>query len=168
MKTKWFAFIGFAAAALLTASAANAEQWTLGFSGTGTSGNIVFTATHLSDIPARSQITAATGTINGESITGLSNWWGANNVLYTNDKSFFADSGGIAFNTATNTYNLWNHYGAGMVASNLALGYVAGPDITFTLTQTAPIPEPETYAMLMAGLGVMGAMARRRKQKSIA
>lgn len=30
---------------------------------------------------------------------------------------------------------------------------------------TAPVPEPETYAMLLAGLGVMGAVARRRKAK---
>jgi hypothetical protein len=29
---------------------------------------------------------------------------------------------------------------------------------------TAPVPEPETYAMLLAGLGVMGAIARRRNQ----
>ncbi|CAM8671043.1 PEP-CTERM protein-sorting domain [Comamonadaceae bacterium] len=29
---------------------------------------------------------------------------------------------------------------------------------------TAPVPEPETYAMLLAGLGLMGAVARRRKQ----
>lgn len=29
---------------------------------------------------------------------------------------------------------------------------------------TAPVPEPETYAMLMAGLGVLGAVARRKKQ----
>jgi hypothetical protein len=28
----------------------------------------------------------------------------------------------------------------------------------------APIPEPETYAMLLAGLGLMGFVARRRKQ----
>ena len=27
----------------------------------------------------------------------------------------------------------------------------------------APVPEPETYAMLLAGLGLMGFMARRRK-----
>lgn len=29
----------------------------------------------------------------------------------------------------------------------------------------APIPEPETYAMLLAGLGLLGVMTRRRKQK---
>lgn len=29
----------------------------------------------------------------------------------------------------------------------------------------SPVPEPETYAMLLAGLGLMGGMARRRKQK---
>ena len=32
-----------------------------------------------------------------------------------------------------------------------------------TQTITAAVPEPETYAMLMAGLGLMGFIARRRK-----
>ncbi len=31
----------------------------------------------------------------------------------------------------------------------------------------APIPEPETYAMMLAGLGLMGFVARRRKQKTL-
>ena len=34
------------------------------------------------------------------------------------------------------------------------------------LTVAAVIPEPETYAMLIGGLGLLGAVARRRKQKS--
>jgi hypothetical protein len=31
-------------------------------------------------------------------------------------------------------------------------------------TYTAPVPEPETYAMLLAGLGLMGTIARRRNK----
>jgi len=33
---------------------------------------------------------------------------------------------------------------------------------------TAAVPEPETYAMLLAGLGLLGGMARRRKSKTAA
>jgi hypothetical protein len=32
----------------------------------------------------------------------------------------------------------------------------------------SPVPEPETYAMLLAGLGLLGFMAKRRKQKEAA
>ncbi len=38
----------------------------------------------------------------------------------------------------------------------------------FTLTHTPPIPEPETYAILLAGLGLLGFAARRRKLKEAA
>ena len=43
-----------------------------------------------------------------------------------------------------------------------------GPNYSVHLsgvTVAAPVPEPETYAMLLAGLGLMGSIARRRKQK---
>ena len=32
-----------------------------------------------------------------------------------------------------------------------------------TAGSAAPIPEPETYALVLAGLGVLGAVAHRRK-----
>jgi len=48
----------------------------------------------------------------------------------------------------------------------------AGNTTTYTLTQlpsaspsVSPVPEPETYAMLMAGLGVIGLMVRRRSAR---
>jgi hypothetical protein len=36
----------------------------------------------------------------------------------------------------------------------------------FTLANVSAVPEPETYAMLLVGLGAIGAMARRKKQLS--
>ena len=39
-----------------------------------------------------------------------------------------------------------------------------GGQYVFSVTTLAPIPEPESYAMLLAGLGVMGAIAMRRNK----
>lgn len=42
---------------------------------------------------------------------------------------------------------------------------VAKNTITFA-NPAAPVPEPETYAMLLAGLGLMGAIVRRRQKRA--
>lgn len=47
-------------------------------------------------------------------------------------------------------------------SSNNLLRLSCGADCGFV---TPPVPEPETYAMFLAGLGVMSFIARRRKQK---
>ena len=37
--------------------------------------------------------------------------------------------------------------------------------LTYIYAATAPVPEPESYAMFLAGLGLIGAMVRRRKMQ---
>ncbi|MDO9011164.1 MAG: FxDxF family PEP-CTERM protein [Gallionella sp.] len=37
----------------------------------------------------------------------------------------------------------------------------------WSVSTVSPIPEPETYAMLLAGLGLVGFMARRRKESIV-
>ena len=64
----------------------------------------------------------------------------------------------VGFNTlADHSISLAYDIGSIGTGQTVSLGY----SYTF-----APIPEPETYAMLLAGLGLMGVVARRRKQQS--
>ncbi|KAB2924487.1 MAG: PEP-CTERM sorting domain-containing protein [Dechloromonas sp.] len=47
------------------------------------------------------------------------------------------------------------------VAGYGAIGTMSGYPVSQTIT--AAVPEPESYAMFMAGLGILGAIARRRR-----
>ena len=56
--------------------------------------------------------------------------------------------------------------------NSISLGYDLGSladgataSFGYTYTFATPVPEPETYAMLLAGLGLMGFVARRRQRK---
>lgn len=40
-----------------------------------------------------------------------------------------------------------------------------GGNVTFTLSAVHAVPEPESYAMLLAGLGALGLAARRRRSR---
>jgi hypothetical protein len=57
-------------------------------------------------------------------------------------------------------------YGPFYVAGNTSTGGSSWLTVTGTPTVTiaAPIPEPEIYAMMLAGLALMGFVARRRKR----
>lgn len=56
----------------------------------------------------------------------------------------------------------FDNNGAVAGGTEYGLWTLQGDTLNFTVTA---VPEPETYAMLLAGLGLMGAVARRRRNK---
>lgn len=161
--------VGLALAALFNTSSANADQWHLTYSGGSENGNVIFTDTPI--VGNTGQITSATGTIDGAAITGLSGFWGADNILITTG-STFANQAGIGLATATNSYNLfdstyWGGRGTntGMVISQPNVQLI-NSEITFTLSPVtlSPVPEPTEGALLLSGIGLLGFVASRRKK----
>lgn len=63
------------------------------------------------------------------------------------------------------------HYGFAEFAGTYLVSYgfesAPGVGIDVGAALAAPVPEPETYALLMAGLGVVSVIARRRKAKRL-
>lgn len=115
-------------------------------------------------------------TITGTGLFELSFWYSARPGVGAGDNilgfSFGSLSGQVLQTTAGGSVNNWQHY-TGLVNLN-------GPtDLIFSalgtsnsyggsldnVSVTAAVPEPETYALLLAGLGLVGTIVRRRKAK---
>ncbi len=93
--------------------------------------------------------------------------------LAITDFSIHAANGGLVANglqEQSGAIDLWSIYGVNLTAGSYYLqvgGYVvsnAGGSFGANVNLT-PVPEPETYAMMLGGLAVLGAMARRRQSK---
>ncbi len=103
-------------------------------------------------------LTGATLSFGGQSLVFSSTPWGPScNGGLCNDRFSFA--GTSLENIATNIITLSNFQGGWSNYFNASEISISG------VAAVSPVPEPETYAMLLAGLGLMGGMARRRKQK---
>jgi len=74
------------------------------------------------------------------------------------NSAFVTASGGIngAFDALVAGLNSGTAY-TNIHSADFPMGEIRG------FLHAAPIPEPETYAMLLAGLGLIGAIARRRR-----
>jgi hypothetical protein len=90
----------------------------------------------------------------------------ANFALFTNLQSSYYWSGTVTVDLAQSPAGTaWffateGGYQGSAILSNEMYAWAVRPG------DVAPIPEPESYAMLLAGLGLLGFLARRRKQQA--
>ena len=125
-------------------SSTGVYDWQLSFDLTG------FDATTASFSGKFAADNAATIWLNGVQLTAGSTG------SFGSWSSFSASSG---FKSGINTLDF--------VVTNYAQnsGNPTGLRVEFGNSSVVAVPEPETYAMLLAGLGLMGTIARRRKNK---
>jgi len=101
---------------------------------------------------------------------GASAWFGSGSAINSNGSSTSVSGNGgsvtfsgvaVALNAGSNTIKFGYTPAGYLNGSGQSL---ADESWKITGATVSAVPEPETYAMLLAGLGVMGAIARRRKQ----
>jgi hypothetical protein len=90
-----------------------------------------------------------------------------------------AASGSVLQDYTLNGSTVWTHFtqeftfkkqgsvDLTFTAKGVSDSYGGSLDNVSVTRMAAPVPEPESYAMLLAGLGLMGAIARRRQQRKV-
>lgn len=109
-------------------------------------------------------VTAATGTINGFNILGVTSYASADNILYDGSVGALLDFSGLSFLTSGGSFAIGNT-GAGSYgitdSVNNANGYCCG--VAPVNLNVAAVPEPATWAMMLMGFGAIGFTMRRKR-----
>jgi len=85
----------------------------------------------------------------------------ASNASFVND---ILSASALGSNKATSLYLMGTSDTLGMIIFTGGQGQ-ALPTLSFdVIAATAPVPEPESYAMMLAGLGIVAVIARRRRK----
>ena len=179
-----------AAAFALHATCASAATLNWSYTGPGVNnGGGTFAATLQSD--GSYQVFGVAGTVNGQNITGVDSFDGSDNLVFPpSPPNVGVDSNGVAFIGADGTeYDLYEDDGLFNSDSPFSCGGAvyclisSTPDIntdtdfhidaalnpnpvaldSFTVTLAA-VPEPASWAMMLLGIGGVGALMRSRRR----
>lgn len=98
--------------------------------------------------------------------TGLVTATSSNFIDSTSSTDFalFSAAGGGSLNLALKASGTSFGSGSGNLATLFSTQAGANVKVIYSYT-AAPVPEPETYGMMLAGLGMIGLLARRRAAK---
>jgi hypothetical protein len=176
MKMRYFGIAALMSAALLSTSLANANMYSFDFLADNNTYDVSgqFTTANALNTVGGYDILAITGTVTGSgggSIASLVNnpnqpnpvvnfGFIYDNVAFPTAVPHLNTNGVLFTTTAGDVWNLW-----GNTPTQYQLySYTANGGVNvFGTMSLAAVPEPETYAMMMAGLAMMGFIARRRK-----
>jgi hypothetical protein len=159
------AIFGLASAAADTASS---KVFDFSYNGGGVSGAGVITTGNLG---APYTITNISGTANGDSITGLSIYASADNLLYYQGQPY-VDFSGLSFSTGVGPSEIdwglgWTGSAYGIVNSSTDPGG-ACCGVSPIQFSVAAVPEPSLWATLLLGIGVVGVILRSRRRDQLA
>jgi hypothetical protein len=140
----------------------------------GSSGNIAFKSTIDFGVTAGATYWIRAGVdfgnggavfLDGTAVQYKSNdmWW---NYSYGSADQIFAFSSNVA--SGNHTLSIYGLEGCCDGAQQVQYSTDGVHFQSFSNATLAPVPEPETYAMLLGGLGVVGTLARRRRNKRLA
>jgi hypothetical protein len=132
---------------------------------------LLFDGPEYGDVNEVAQITAYWTTGGSQSFTLTAT--GTHSALWTGSGSVLSVGTG-AVNGGAGAWDIFNPFGTRQVSriSFAALTGVAASTCTscsnqsdYTLVSVTAVPEPQTYALMLAGLGLVGTIARRRSQR---
>lgn len=101
------------------------------------------------------------GGTSGTTVTVTNQHGTPTSVLLTDPGVLAAFTGNSVVHTTVAGVGSAKITGSGNIDTTYSSSYSAYGKVVYTYA--LPVPEPETYAMLLAGLGLVGAIARRRK-----
>jgi hypothetical protein len=179
-----------AVASALIAAPASASTWLVNYvsdNGSPTTANLTLTVDDTANALGTYNVLGISGDVDGDVVTGLATNPSSPNFATSSDGLFWFDNTfqapapsvswyGLLFSSATHEYNLFSDsptqfelyksdYHSYVSSSVGTLSVTPNLAVTFADHQTGGVPEPSSWALMLAGFGALGAALRAKRRR---